>query len=384
MTDQELERRLRDWYRREIAEDEQAPPDLRSGLALIPRVSPMPRRPFASRRGVTLLVAAALVGALAGSAAIGAGFLAPPRVPRVVPSQLPPLATSPSPMSTHRLPSNGSIAVTREGVIALIDPVTGKTVKTLPVGSAWAGDPTWAPDGRRLAFAATGGVWVMDVSDGTSQQILSCGEGPDGCTIAWAPDGLRIAVAHGDTLELVDPDGSNRTTLFVQIHPSHPTWSPDGTRIAFTGSIGSGMGLYTINRDGSDPAPMLGPVQGIGTFDPAWSPDGSTIAYFGSTDIRGCEDPIGSATPFCDDQWQLHVMVLPLGGSEPRELHDAGTCYCNGFAPSLTWSPDGTSLALDVLGGNGVPSGLVVMSADGTSLRQLLGDAGTPAWQPLP
>jgi WD40 repeat protein len=390
MTDDQLELRLRDWYRAEIPAGETAPTALRSRVVLIPRVSPLPRRRFGSRRGVTLLAAAALVGVLAGSAAIGARFLIPPPIPAVVPSQLPSLHSSSPPVLIHPVARNGAIAVTREGAIVLIDPVIGKSVETIAIDSTGAGDITWAPDGRRLAFTATGGVWVMDVSDRTSEQILSCGEGPDGCTIAWAPDGLRIAVAHGDALELVDPDGSNRDSLFVQEHPvghsglTQPTWSPDGSRIAFNGWIGRGRGLYTVNRDGSDPTTLLGPVPGIGTFDPAWSPDGSTIAYIGSTDIRVCRENSFTSTTSCDDQWQLHVMSLALDGSEPRELHEAGTCYCLGFAPSLTWSPDGQSMALDIPGGDGVPSGLVVMSADGTGLRQLLEDAGTPAWQPLP
>src|SRR4029078_3456320 len=55
---------------------------------------------------------------------------------------------------------------------------------------------------------------------------------------AWPPEGSRIAVAHGDTLELVDPDGSNRATLWRQIHPigrggvSEATWSLGGSPIA--------------------------------------------------------------------------------------------------------------------------------------------------------
>jgi Tol biopolymer transport system component len=273
----------------------------------------------------------------------------------------------------------------------LIDPVTGETVKTLAVGSAGASELTWAPDGQKLAFTAPGGVWVMDVSDGISQQILTCGEGPDGCTISWAPDGSRIAVAHGGTLELVDPDGSNRVTLWEQAHPAgyaglhQPTWSPDGTRIAFNGWYGNEGGLYTINRDGSGRAPILGLDQAIDAGDPDWSPDGSSITYFGSTVVRVCSWNAGTSTTSCDDQWQLHVMSLALDGSAPRELlHDAGTCYCIGFAPSLTWSPDGTSIAFDGPRSDSFPGGLNVMNADGTGQRQLLEEGGEPAWQPLP
>jgi Tol biopolymer transport system component len=77
-------------------------------------------------------------------------------------------------------------------------------------------------------------------------------------------------------------------------------------------------------------------------------------------------------------------MSLALDGSEPRELHEAGTCYCLAFAPSLTWSPDGISLAFVGSGGDSFPGGLTVMNADGTGLRQVTDDGGGPAWQPLP
>ena len=332
------------------------------------------------------LAAAAAIAVIAVVAA-GAGGLLNAPAPTTVASSPPASpeasspATSPSSVSTKPLARNGAIAFAMEGSIVLIDPVTGKTLKTLAVGHEGLWELTWAPDGRRLAFTATGGVWVMDVADGAAQQILSCGEGPDGCSIAWAPDGSRIAVAHGVTLDLIDPDGSNRATVFIHGGGvAQPTWSPDGQRIAVVGWLGDlGRGLYTVNRDKSDPTLLLGPIQGIGAFDPAWSPDGSTIVYLGSTD-RDCT---GASTSSCNP-WHLHAMSVGLDGSEPRELHEAGTCYCLGFAPSLTWSPDGTSIAIDGPGGDSSPGGLMVMNADGTGLRQVAADGGAPAWQPRP
>jgi Tol biopolymer transport system component len=397
MTDHELEQRLRAFYRAEIPADEAAPASLRSSLTAIPNASPAPLRRLGSRRGFTLLAAAALLTtSLVGGALIAGSQPSNSRsvAPSIAAESDEPRSSTlqPTPAATHRLARNGAIAVTRQGAIALVDPVTGKTMKTFPGDSA--GDLTWAPDGRRLAFTGTGGIWVMDVSDGTSQKILSCGEGIDGCTIAWAPDGSRIAVAHGGTLDLIDPDGSNRATIFIQDHPvdrgglRQPTWSPDGHRIAFGGWLGrslrDGSGLYAVDRDGSDPRLILGPVPGIGTFDPAWSPDGSTIAYIGSTDIRPCRRNVMTKTTTCDDQWQLHVMSIALGGGEPVALQEAGTCYCLGFAPSLTWSPDGTSLAFVGSGTDSFPGGLTVMNADGTSLRQVAEDGDGPAWQPIP
>ena len=78
-------------------------------------------------------------------------------------------------------------------------------------------------------------------------------------------------------------------------------------------------------------------------------------------------------------------MSVALDGSRLRELHSAGACFCLGFAPSLTWSPDGASLAFVASGGEGVPAGgLLVMNADGTGLRQLTSEGNGAAWQPAP
>ena len=54
------------------------------------------------------------------------------------------------------------------------------------------------------------------------------------CSLAWSSDGSRIAVAHDGMIELIDPEGGNRSTL-VELPGfiGQPTWSPDGERIAF-------------------------------------------------------------------------------------------------------------------------------------------------------
>jgi Tol biopolymer transport system component len=342
------------------------------------------RLPRRSMDRVTYLAAAVMGAAVLGIATVVGGSLLNAPLPSDGPTATGP-TVAPSP-SVHQA-RNGVIAVAKAEAILLIDPTTSETLRTLDVPSTSGAEVTWSPDGQRLALAVPGGVWVMELSGATPQKILDCGIEAEACSIAWSPDGLVIAVAHGGQLELIDPDGSNRTPVHVQEGIWQPTWSPDGARIAYRGwdGVSDGNdepGLYVVNRDGSEPTLLLGPLPGIGAFDPAWSPDGSKIAYIGSTDRRTCSG--ASKIVGCTDDWRLHLMVLALDGSEPHELHPAGTCACITFAPSLTWSPDGRSLAMDGPGGEGVPSGLVVVEADGTGVRQLLADAGMPAWQPLP
>ncbi|MFL5672284.1 MAG: hypothetical protein ACJ77C_09355 [Chloroflexota bacterium] len=79
-------------------------------------------------------------------------------------------------------------------------------------------------------------------------------------------------------------------------------------------------------------------------------------------------------------------MVAELGSPDPRELLGGRSCYCLGFTPGLTWSPDRSALALVIPRENneGKDAGLVVVDADGTGLRRLKPAWGSPAWEPLP
>jgi Tol biopolymer transport system component len=58
-----------------------------------------------------------------------------------------------------------------------------------------------------------------------------------------------------------------------------PTWSPDGTKIAFTHG-GTGANIFTMNPDGSTPTTLTrSNLDGHATA--SWPPDGSRIAFLG-------------------------------------------------------------------------------------------------------
>ena len=298
-------------------------------------------------------------------------------------TQQPAIQPTPSPTAIPGFHHNGEILVLKDGAFTQIDPVTGNVVKgngvELPVAHR-VSDFAWSPDGMDLAYAAHGSVQVVDVATGASREIMRCET--HWCSLSWSPDGSRIAVANGKSgsstrLDLIDPEGGNRSTLVDSTLVELPgigeaTWSPDGERIAFV--VSGGRSLYVIDRDGSDLTHLLGPAphDSIGFLDPAWSPDGSRIAYIASTQWNKV------------DRWRLRVEVVDADGSNPTELVEAGTCYCLGFTPGLTWSPDGASMALVIVGPD-EGYGLYVMNADGTGLRFVAeGANGSPAWRPVP
>jgi len=171
---------------------------------------------------------------------------------------------------------------------------------------------------------------------------------------------------EGD-LWVVDADGSHRRRLTDSDAgtDSSPTWSPDGTRVAFRTTRGSPSGpdpsnIFVINTDGSGER-QLTPARGAaaGGLFPAWSPDGNSIAYSNGSGIN---------------------LVRPDGRGR-RPLGVAGECS--------VWSPDGSELMFCSNGvnrGEGVDNwDVFVMDADGTNLRRLTSNVAQDypgAWSP--
>lgn len=78
--------------------------------------------------------------------------------------------------------------------------------------------------------------------------------------------------ASGGNIYTVNGDGSNLTRLTYGLDPS---WSPDGTQIAFS-RWNDPAGLYVMNADGTYLRPLFAWQQ---LLSPEWSPDGSMIAF---------------------------------------------------------------------------------------------------------
>ena len=138
-------------------------------------------------------------------------------------------------------PDGKSIAFAALGDLWLM-PVTGGKPQNLTNDAAYDLDPTWSPDGRYLAWSTdrAGGllqIWIRDMQTGQMRQLTHIPTQPT--SLQFSPDGKRIAFVNVDAMwrgagvAVADVATGDVKMIHKSIFaPGTPTWSPDGKRIA--------------------------------------------------------------------------------------------------------------------------------------------------------
>jgi len=197
-------------------------------------------------------------------------------------------------------PQGATLAVYEGGDVSklfTIDPETGDrtTVATPDVDVSTL---AWSPGGTSVVYAATG-LQSVDLGSGETTLLIDLVGDVD--SIEWSPDGTRLVLddflAGRNRILVMNADGSGQRVLGDQgapQGPGAPTWSPDGTRIAYVstpGWAGPNSGHYSfevwvIGADGSERTRLFHGECCIGEWDgPAWSPNGRRIAFFDDVDV---------------------------------------------------------------------------------------------------
>jgi dipeptidyl aminopeptidase/acylaminoacyl peptidase len=397
MTDEQLERRLRDWYRSEIPADETAPIALRSRVAIIPRASASRGR-FASRRGLTLLAAAALtIGIVGGALIAGSGIVklpsvVPPSVARSADPSVEPSAELPSGAPSVPAASSGLIAYVKFVPLAAVggDCDRGATSwwddqrpkgcsriwvsntdgtdahELMPDHRGYQTPLSWSRDGTRLLFEDAAGVWLADASGAVLHSVPFDVMCPVGCpTVSGyelSPDGATIAFARppvttrGESvIALVDVATRHVTELASTAADENdaPHWSPDGTRLTFARQLvrPTRATLFMVDFDGSNMHQYV-PLN-LNAIEPRWSPDGSLIAF------------ANDETPETPDGKEIYV-VRP-DGSGLRRLTSDHT------SSRPQWTADGRLVFAHGIGDPSALTGfeLWIMDADGANKAKL-------------
>jgi gamma-glutamyltranspeptidase/glutathione hydrolase len=155
---------------------------------------------------------------------------------------------------------------------------------------------------RVLATALGGGLLV--VATAAQRATPPAGEGARFIAVrepSWAPDGRRIAVSRLDEIWVMAPDGRNAVPLAADAEAARrverePAWSPDGHLVAFAGDTGAGFDLYVVRAAGG-PAHRVTALPGDERW-PSWTRDGRLVFAHedgGEWDLYATE-PIDLAT----------------------------------------------------------------------------------------
>jgi len=152
-------------------------------------------------------------------------------------------------------------------------------------------DPTWAPDGKSIAYAYKGNVYIVKVEDGEPQRVTSTSEKRKNEGVyrpVFAPDGGSVAYISGDQegrerILTTTIDGQKTRQIFLRKDKESSInifdLSPDGRYIVFTPG---NKKIWCAPTDGGEAfqiAKIPYPGDDVGAWMPKWSPAGDSIAF---------------------------------------------------------------------------------------------------------
>ena len=238
----------------------------------------------------------------------------------------------------------------------------GTGLKQLTTNQVKDARPTLSPNGKKIVYVSDGiqtsnpqgdqEVYIMNVLDGSGKKNLSNNGAnvrenypvfsPDGTKIAYESEGIQPSNPEGDdeVYRVNALDGTGKKNLSnngLGVYDYLPTFSPDGTKIAYTS-----FGAQTSNPEGDEEIYRMSALDGTGKknlsnnggivdFVPVFSPDGTKIAYV--SEGKQTSNPEGDA--------EIYSMNA-ADGSRQTNLSNSGAGV-NDLDP--VFSPGGTKIA---------------------------------------
>jgi Tol biopolymer transport system component len=221
----------------------------------------------------------------------------------------------------------------------------------------------WSPDGKVIAFTSLisgqEGIYVTDTLGTSVQQVLK----GEGVGVNWSPDGKWLAFSKAGSLFKMKPTGDSVTQLTDAIGAIRPSWSSDGSKIAFIEHDASGyssLWIYDLVKASSSMISSRGDY-------PSWLPSTGEIVV-----LDGQYDPYSGYIAYA------FLAINPTSAASRIITTFTAAADC-GFSPM---NSSGTEIAYGALPSNDYSEVYKYVLSSNTHFR-LTGDGGDyPAWSP--
>jgi Tol biopolymer transport system component len=245
--------------------------------------------------------------------------------------------------------------------------------------------PAWSPDGQQLAFIspcrgrhdvyAGSSIYIMD-SNGSEVHPLGVTPDPAGdFDPTWSPDGQRVAFTSLRTgvqhiyIYNLTTSSLSQITKGTNVEDGQPAWSPSGTQLAFVRTSALSQ-IWVVTDDGQTQQPFS--LSGeVNDFSPVWSPDGQSIYY--------CQTSPDTYLP-----WLMRLRYLDRGTSNENHVPPVGQPNIIPVVEPRI-SPDGGWIIYESWP-DGTNHDIYLMKINGSDVQRLTNDPGLdfdPAWQPV-
>jgi Tol biopolymer transport system component len=253
----------------------------------------------------------------------------------------------------------------------------GSSLVALTAGLKTQGEPKWSPDSNSILFVAepysnTQQIYLLHLAAGVVKPINLSNNSYDETFPSWSPDGSHIAFASNRTggyqVYTMKPDGSDVQPLTLSQkygYSGWPVWSPDGKRIAYTaGGTPDKTEIYVINADGSNAQQLT--HHNTLVARPLWSPDGSNKILYTFQKV------------VADNQTRFNVYIINADGSGLHALTTGDTVDRN-----PVWSPDSSRIAFNSNLSDNRTDEVFTINPDASGLAQLTSGGGLyPSYSP--
>ncbi len=219
-------------------------------------------------------------------------------------------------------------------------PLDGSGMRNLHATARNETDPSWSPAGNQLAYATDRNgrleIWLRSQQEGWDRPLVTDEYFPDATRFlghpTFSPDGRRIAyrrlsdvargriwissVAGGRPGRLPGPDTEDQ---------GYPAWSPDGNWIAYVSGVMTKPALRKTRSGGSGQSTVL--KEGLLSYHhPQWSPAGEWISFATSQGLELISADGQNTRVLAKGEWLIHgwnregSQIIAVRQSEQRRL----------------------------------------------------------------